>query len=171
MYKAQIYIYDTYTNTQSICDIKISWEELIRKPISSKILKESIVRDFPGGPVVKNPLSNAGDVGSIPGQGTKVPQAVRQQSPCTTTETPCSQINKNQANKINFKESTVRNKLRNIELETVTDKLFFYNRNMNSKSSDTVLPTSPTMSSQERHIEIQHGRRRLVTSWDFGHSS
>ena len=103
-------------------------------------------------------------MGSIPGQGTKVPQAVRQQSPCATTETPCSQINKNQANKINFKESTVRNKLRNIELEPVTDKLFFYSRNMNSKSSDTVLPTSPTMSSQERHIEIQHGRRRLVTT-------
>ena len=26
--------------------------------------------DFPGGPVVKNPLSNAGDAGSIPGRGT-----------------------------------------------------------------------------------------------------
>ena len=26
-------------------------------------------RDFPGGPVVKNPPSNAGDVASIPGQG------------------------------------------------------------------------------------------------------
>ena len=30
-------------------------------------------RDFPGGPVVKNPPSNAGDVGLIPGQGTKIP--------------------------------------------------------------------------------------------------
>ena len=28
-------------------------------------------RDFPGGPVVKNPPCSAGDVGSIPGQGTK----------------------------------------------------------------------------------------------------
>ena len=27
-------------------------------------------RDFPGGPVVKTSLSNAGGVGSIPGQGT-----------------------------------------------------------------------------------------------------
>ena len=25
--------------------------------------------DFPGGPVVKNPLANAGDTGSIPGPG------------------------------------------------------------------------------------------------------
>ena len=30
-------------------------------------------RDFPGGPVVKNPPSNAVDEGLIPGQGTKIP--------------------------------------------------------------------------------------------------
>ena len=41
------------------------------------------MRDFPGGPVVKNPPSNAGDSGSIPGRGTKIP------SPrATTTELP-----------------------------------------------------------------------------------
>ena len=28
--------------------------------------------DFPGGPVVKNPLYNSGHAGSIPGQGTKI---------------------------------------------------------------------------------------------------
>ena len=38
-------------------------------------------RNFPGGPVVKNPPSNAGDVGSIPGQGTKIPHASGQLSP------------------------------------------------------------------------------------------
>ena len=32
------------------------------------------LRDFPGGPVVKNPPCNAGEVGSIPGQGTKILQ-------------------------------------------------------------------------------------------------
>ena len=37
-------------------------------------------RDFPGGPVVKNPPSNSGDVGTIPGQGTKIPHAVGQLS-------------------------------------------------------------------------------------------
>ena len=31
--------------------------------------------DFPGGPVVKNPPSNAGDTGSLLGQGTKIPCA------------------------------------------------------------------------------------------------
>ena len=46
--------------------------------------------DFPGGPVVKNLPSNAGDVGSIPGQGTKIPHAAGQLSPrATTTELAC----------------------------------------------------------------------------------
>ena len=31
--------------------------------------------DFPGGPVVKTLPSNAGGMGSIPGQGTKTPRA------------------------------------------------------------------------------------------------
>ena len=35
--------------------------------------------------MVENPPSNAGDVGSIPGLGTKIPHAVGQLSPCTTT--------------------------------------------------------------------------------------
>ena len=34
--------------------------------------------------MVKNPPSNAGDVGSIPGWGTKIPHAVRQLSPWAT---------------------------------------------------------------------------------------
>ena len=46
--------------------------------------------DFPGGPVVKNPPYNAGDAGSIPGQGTKIPNAAGQLSPhATTTELAC----------------------------------------------------------------------------------
>ena len=32
--------------------------------------------DFPGGPVVKTPPSNAGDPNLIPGQGAKIPHAV-----------------------------------------------------------------------------------------------
>ena len=46
--------------------------------------------DFPGGPVVKNPPSNAEDAGSIPGRGTKMPHATGQLSLCaTTTELVC----------------------------------------------------------------------------------
>ena len=36
--------------------------------------------DIPGGPVLKNPPSNARDVSSIPGLGTKIPYATGQLS-------------------------------------------------------------------------------------------
>ena len=56
-------------------------------------------RYIPGGPVVKNPPCNAGDVGLIPGQGTRNPHAVGQLTPKATTKIPhfttktrCSQI-------------------------------------------------------------------------------
>ena len=42
-------------------------------------------RDFPGGPVVKNPRCEAEDTGSAPGRGTKIPHATEQLSPCATT--------------------------------------------------------------------------------------
>ena len=46
--------------------------------------------NFPGGLVVKNPPSNAGDMGSIPGQGTRIPHAAGQVSPRTSTrESTC----------------------------------------------------------------------------------
>ena len=35
--------------------------------------------------MVKNPPYNAGDEASIPGQGTKIPHAAGQLSPCATT--------------------------------------------------------------------------------------
>ena len=44
-------------------------------------IEKTHTRDFPGGPVVKNPPSNAGDVDSIPGRGTKIPHAAGQLSP------------------------------------------------------------------------------------------
>ena len=34
-----------------------------------KALQEKVIRDFPGGVVVKNPPANAGDTGSSPGPG------------------------------------------------------------------------------------------------------
>ena len=40
--------------------------------------------------MVKNPPANAGDMGSIPGQGTKIPHAVEQLSLCATTTEPMS---------------------------------------------------------------------------------
>ena len=41
-------------------------------------------RAFPGGPVVENPPANAGDVGLIPGLGTKIIHATRQLNLCVT---------------------------------------------------------------------------------------
>ena len=41
-----------------------------------------------GGSVVKNLPSSAGHVGSIPGQGTKIPHAEEQLSPLTATTEP-----------------------------------------------------------------------------------
>ena len=43
---------------------------------------------FPGGPVVKNLPSNSGDVGSIPGQGTKIPHTTGQLSLHAATTEP-----------------------------------------------------------------------------------
>ena len=64
---------------------------LCHKLISKNLLLERLRSwDFPGGPVVKNPPYNAGDVGSIPGQRTKIPHAAGQLSlHTTTTELAC----------------------------------------------------------------------------------
>ena len=45
-------------------------------------------RDFPGGLVVENPSSSAGGMDFMPGQGTKIPQAMGQLSPCTASTDP-----------------------------------------------------------------------------------
>ena len=48
-------------------------------------------RDFPSGPVVKNPASNAGDVGSVPGWESNISHALGQLSLCTAPVEPvCS---------------------------------------------------------------------------------
>ena len=43
----------------------------------SHLIEKVQNRDFPGVPVVKTLLSNAGGEGSIPGQGAKIPHASR----------------------------------------------------------------------------------------------
>ena len=45
------------------------------------IIKKYKPRDFSGGPVVKNSCCNAGDMGSMHSQGTKIPHAAKQLSP------------------------------------------------------------------------------------------
>ena len=46
------------------------------------------MEDLPGGPVVKNPPSDAGDAGLIPGRAPKVPHAVGQLNPHTAAIEP-----------------------------------------------------------------------------------
>ena len=49
-----------------------------RTQIYARVLLVRLHWDFTGGSVVKNPPSNARDVGLIPGLGTKIPHAVGQ---------------------------------------------------------------------------------------------
>ena len=58
-----------------------------------QLQKNNLGWDFPGDPVEKNLPSTAGDTGSIPGRGTKIPHAAGQLSPCaTTTEPACRKL-------------------------------------------------------------------------------
>ena len=47
-----------------------------------------LLRDFSGGPMVKNLPANAGDAGSIPGLGTKIPHSMGQLSLFTIPTEP-----------------------------------------------------------------------------------
>ena len=67
-----------------VCDVSINKSFIDRVPdqkclktteVKHSSCKDKAVRNFPGGPVVKNPSCNAGDTGSIPGRGTKIPHA------------------------------------------------------------------------------------------------
>ena len=51
-------------------------------------IKKKRLWDFLGGPLAKNPPSNARDTGSIPGPRTEIPHAMRQLSPHTATMSP-----------------------------------------------------------------------------------
>ena len=46
-------------------------------PWTDEWIKKMWCWDFPGGPVIENLPSNAGDPVSIPGQGAKVPHAMQ----------------------------------------------------------------------------------------------
>ena len=60
-------------------------------------IQEIFKGNFSGGPVVKNPPSNAGDVGWIPGWGTKIPCAMGK------THVPKLRLNVAKFKKKNFK--------------------------------------------------------------------
>ena len=55
--------------------------------------------DFPGGPVIKNLPSKAGDMGLIPGQRTKIPQATTREA-CRPQQRPSTAEKKKKKKKI-----------------------------------------------------------------------
>ena len=57
----------------------LEWRAGVQKPS---------LQGFPGGPLVTNPPFNEGDVGSIPGRGTKTPHPAGQLNLCAATSEP-----------------------------------------------------------------------------------
>ena len=77
---------------------------------------KACLKDFPSGSVVKNPPSNAGDTGLIPGRATKIPHAAGQLSlSALTRESSHARCNK----------ETVQPK---IKKKKTTSSHFFKNR-------------------------------------------
>lgn len=71
-------------------------------------------RGFPGGPLIENLPSNSGDMGSIFGRGTKIPHALEQLCPSTTTREAClPQLEK--AQPTCYSEDPVRPKNKKVE--------------------------------------------------------
>ena len=60
--------------------------------LNTQVLKYSVPQVSPGRPVVNNSPSEAGNVGSIPGQGAKIPHASWPKKPKHKTEAILSQI-------------------------------------------------------------------------------
>ena len=50
----------------------LEYIEVLRQRADGQEHQKIIVRDFSGGPVVKNPLASAEDTGSIPSRGAKI---------------------------------------------------------------------------------------------------
>ena len=75
----------TWPWAESGCQCECAYEIWVRL---SSYFQMKISGDFPGGLVVRNPPSSAGNVGSIPGRGTRIPHAEEQLSPQTAITEP-----------------------------------------------------------------------------------
>ena len=67
---------------------KYQWLTYVSINSFLKCLCKQYTRDFLSSPVIKNPPSNAGHVGSTPGRGTKIPDAKGLLSLCVTMMSP-----------------------------------------------------------------------------------
>ena len=62
------------------------------------------MKDFLGGPVVKTSPSNAGGVGSIPGQGAKIPHALWPKNQNIKQKQYCDKFNKDFKKMVHIKK-------------------------------------------------------------------
>ena len=75
-------------------------------------IRRNILRDFPGGPMVKMSPSNAGGVDSIPGRAAKIPHASQPKNQNIKQKQHCNKFNKD------FKNGPhQKNLLKNIKKE------------------------------------------------------
>ena len=72
----------------SLAKIRSYWNRKGLESNMTGVLIRRGDRDFPGGPALKNLPFSAGDLGSIPGQGTKILHASG--LTCTGTIDPCT---------------------------------------------------------------------------------
>ena len=78
----------SFYERKNIC-VDIYPEEKIASKLKCFSLQKTLLWDFPGGPLVKNPPANAGDLGSIGHWSWKSPHAAEQLSPGATTTEAC----------------------------------------------------------------------------------
>ena len=101
--------------------------------IISKFLK-TLLRDFPGGPMVKNPPSNAGDAGSSPGQGPKIPHPSWPKNQSIKQKQYCNKFNKdfkNGPHQKNLKKTNNKNQMNySKKCQVGSDQLSFLYRSV-----------------------------------------
>ena len=106
-------------------------------------------QDFPGGPVVKNPPSNAGDVGSILGQGTKIPHALEQLRPDAAPPPKKKPLRKVSKQVVSFFKKLLEG-LSEVIYHKLLKLVYGYHRSVNSKKVGTLFLT---ITSQELHCQ------------------
>ena len=67
-----------------------------------------LLREFPGGPVVKTSPSNARGAGSIPGRGAKIPHAFQPKNQNIKQKQYCNKFNKDVKNGAHQKKKSLK---------------------------------------------------------------
>ena len=134
---------------------KETQKEMLEIKNSVTEMKNTLEGDFPGGPVVKNPPSNPGDVSSIPGQGTKVPHA---------TEPECHNQRSLVLNEASTKtQRSQKNKIKNT-FEGLTNRLDMVEERI-SELEEISVEASKTEKQKEQKLKLEQW---LPGTWGEG---